>query len=378
MFVSQTHLPQVLGTAHYSDPAVHARELTTMFQPGWHCVAAWDQFRKDGDYITTDLLGAPLILWRRQDQVRAYLNVCTHRFSLLTDKPTGCFQKHMKCQYHGWEFDETGNTCKIPDAQNFRPLQKGELGLKEYRAEMVGQLVFVTLDPQAPPLRDYLGPDLTHLIEDRFSRTHRITYWFVRELPCNWKIVIENLLETYHLENVHQKTFKRFPDPEHCSHTFHSTYDYYIHDYKDEPDYAKAERMVSRFTGQAVDFKWRHIVRYPNIAVGGSGPFHYCQFVFPLAPDRCRLLSYTFHYSGPRGGVWPFLMHRALKRFGTWMGRQINAEDATIYPGVQIGNSTTERPHGGGLISAREERIFAFQKYILAQLDEQPGKPETP
>jgi len=368
MFVSDTHLPQLLENRHYSDPEIHEQELRQMFQPGWHCLAAWDQFKNDGDYLTAELFGAPLILWRRQDQIRAYLNVCTHRFSLLTDQPQGCFKSHMKCQYHGWEYDDDGNTCKIPDAQSFRPLKKGELGLKEYRVEMVGQLVFVTLDPNAPPLQEYLGPDLSHLCSERFSRQHHITYMFDRVHPCNWKIVIENLLESYHIENVHPKTFKRFPVPEHCTHTFHDTYDYYIHDYQDEPDNASAERFVCRLTGQPLDLKWRHILRYPNIAVGGSGPYYYFLIVFPVAPDACRILSYTMHYAGPRGKWWPFLVHRALKRYGTYIGRQINREDAAIYPGIQIGNTSQERPHGGGLISAREERIFAFQKHILAQL----------
>ncbi|MBI1346743.1 Rieske 2Fe-2S domain-containing protein [bacterium] len=374
MFVSQTHLPQLLDTSHYSDEGVHQRERETMFQSGWHCLAAWDQFPKEGDYITSNLLGTPLILWRRQDQIRAFLNVCTHRFSMLTDRPTGCFQKNMKCQYHGWEYDETGNTCRIPDAQSFRPLKKGELGLKEYRVEMVGQLVFVTLNPQAPPLREYLGEDLASLCEERFSKQHHITYWFDREQPCNWKIVIENLLESYHIENVHPRTFKRFPVPEHCTHTFHDTYDYYIHDFKDEPDSANTERFVCHLTGQPLDLKWRHILRYPNIAVGGSGPFYYFLIVFPLTPTTCRLLTYTFHYSGPRGRLWPFLVHRVLKRYGKYLGQQINQEDAAIYPGIQIGNTTQERPHGGGLISAREERIFAFQKYILSQVGRQPAQ----
>jgi choline monooxygenase len=377
VFVHDTHLPQLLSLAHYSDPAVQEREIQRLFLPGWHCLALWEQFRRDGDFKTIEVLGRPLLLWRRGDRIRAFLNVCSHRFSLLTDRPMGCFPGRLKCQYHGWEYDETGNTCKIPDAQSFRPLKKGELGLREYRAELLGQLVFVTLDDAAPPLCDYLGPDLAQLCREHFSMEHRLTYIGDKVQPCNWKIVIENLLESYHIEAVHPRTFRRFPVPEHCTHTFYPTYDYYIHDYRDEPDSVAAEKFICRLTGQPLDLKWRHILRYPNIAVGGSGPWYYLLMVFPLTPATCRFLTFTMHYPGPPGQWKTRLLHRVLKRFGTFMGKQINREDARIYPGIQRGLTAPDRPHGGGLISAREERIFAFQRHLLQHLGDADERPPT-
>ena len=379
MFVSQTHLPQLFDVAHYTDPAFHEREVERLLLPGWHCLAVWDQFPKDGDFRTTELLGRPIILWRTGDQIRAFLNVCSHRFCTLTDKCTGHFAGRMKCQYHGWEYDAQGNTCKIPDAPSFRPLKKGELGLKEYRCELLGQLVFVTLNDDAPALRNYLGPDLTALCEERFTHEHHITQVVDLVVPCNWKIVIENMLDAYHLECVHPKTFKRYPVAEHCSHTFYPTYDYYIHDYQDEPDSAAAERFVCRLTGQPLDLKWRHILRYPNMAVGGSGPWYYMQMMWPQSAESCRILSISMHYSGPRGGLWSFLMHRVLLRIGRHYGRMIIREDAAVFPSIHRGTAAPDRPHSGGLISAREERVFAFQEYVLRETGEPvPERRTTP
>jgi hypothetical protein len=76
-------------------------------------------------------------------------------------------------------------------------------------------------------------------------------------------------------------------------------------------------------------------------------------------------MTFTLHYSGRRGGLWPFLMHRVLKRVGTWSTNRVQGEDADNYPYVHQGTAAPDRPHGGGLISAREERIFAFQEYVL-------------
>lgn len=160
MFISQSHLPQLFDQAHYTDPAFAQTEVDRLFLPGWHCIGALDQFLRDGDFRTAELFGRPLISWRMDGVVRTFLNVCAHRFCVLTDKATGQFAQRIKCQYHGWEYDQSGNTYRIPDARHFRPLNRGELGLREYRTETAGQLVFVTFNDQAPSLEEFLAPEL--------------------------------------------------------------------------------------------------------------------------------------------------------------------------------------------------------------------------
>jgi phenylpropionate dioxygenase-like ring-hydroxylating dioxygenase large terminal subunit len=373
MFVSESHLPQLLEPAHYTDPAFAQLELARLFLPGWHCIGLLDQFRRDGDFCTTALFGRPLISWRIDGVVRTFLNVCAHRFCVLTDRPTGHFPRRITCQYHGWEYDESGNTCRIPDAQHFRPLKKGELGLREYRTETVGQLIFVTLDDRAPGLAEFLSPELVRFCRSHFSPEHRLTQVAEQAVRCNWKVVVENLLEAYHIETVHPRSFKRSPAPEHCSHEFHPTHDHYVHDYSAE-SHATWERRLLRLTGQTPECRWHHILRYPNVALGGAGPCHYVQMIYPTGPDTCRLLWLAMHYSGPRGRVWPFLMHRLIYRGARHFLKQVQREDARIYPSIHRGTAAPDRPHGGGLLSAREERIFAFQEHVLRET----GQPLPP
>lgn len=365
MFVSQTHLPQLLAEAHYVDRAFHEREIDALFMPGWHCVGVADQFPREGDYRTTELFGRPLLCWRVENRFRVFLNVCAHRFCTLTDRPCGRAAGHIKCQYHGWEYDETGNTCRIPDAQSFRPLKKGELGLKEYRTETVGQLIFMTFSDAAPSLAEFLGPELMEICQTWFSPDHRITLVNDLALRCNWKIAIENVLESYHIACVHPQTFTQFPDQARCTHDFHATYDHYIDDYRNHPSSARGERFIQALIGAPTEYRWHHILRYPNVVLGGATPWHYIQMIWPVAPDASRSLTFLMHYSGPKGSAWAFLLHRALKRLGAAFSRRVQQEDADIYPSVHRGTVAPDRPYGGGLISAREERIFAFQEYLL-------------
>src|SRR6185295_14662223 len=32
------------------------------------------------------------------------------------------------------------------------------------------------------------------------------------DYPCNWKVVLENSLESYHIPEVHPRTFRKLPD----------------------------------------------------------------------------------------------------------------------------------------------------------------------
>lgn len=365
MFVTETHLPQLLSVSHYTDPQFYERELEALFRPGWHAVAVLEQLPNVGDYLTAELYGRPLIVWHTANGLKTFLNVCTHRFSTLTDQSHGSCPGRLKCQYHGWEYDGDGNTCKIPDAQSFRPLKKGELGLREYRTETVGQVVFVTLSDTSPPVRDYLGPEIVELFEHWFTPQHRLTLVSPMELSCNWKIALENILESYHIACVHPKSFSEYPQAEHCTHEFHPTYDHYVHDFTDEPRYAKSERTIAKLIGRPPDYQWHHVLRYPNLIVGGAGPWHYVQMVHPTSPTTCRSLWITMHDSGPRASWWAFLLHRVLYRYGRHVALQVQREDAVVYPSVHRGTAAPDRPHGGGLISAREERIFAFQELVL-------------
>jgi hypothetical protein len=112
---------------------------------------------------------------------------------MLSRRPCGHFAENIKCQYHGWEYDCTGNTRKIPDAKSFKPMEKGTLGLTKFRCETAGQLVFVTLDDDAPPLAEFLGEYLFDLCGRWFSADHRLTVPLDIDHECNWKVVVENV-----------------------------------------------------------------------------------------------------------------------------------------------------------------------------------------
>ncbi|HTN76779.1 MAG TPA: aromatic ring-hydroxylating dioxygenase subunit alpha, partial [Pirellulaceae bacterium] len=216
MFVSDTHLPQILPPEAYVSAARHELEFARLFATGWHVVGSTADIPRDGDFFTLQLGAIPLLVRNFAGEFHTFLNVCAHRFCEIASDKCGHSEK-FSCQYHGWEFDAQGDTKRIPDAPSFKPLQKGMLGLTRYRTATCGQLIFVSLASEGPDLRAFLGSSY-ETYERFFSAPYeQVLAWDV-ETESNWKLGVENGLESYHVECVHAGTFGQMPSAEECTH----------------------------------------------------------------------------------------------------------------------------------------------------------------
>ncbi len=371
MFIHDTHLPQILQPEHYNSPEHLDREIEAMFDPGWHCIGDFTDAPNDGDFFTYEFLGRPVITWRTGGEYHTFLNVCTHRFSLLQNKPCGHVGDRLKCMYHAWEYDKHGDTQKIPDAESFRPMLKGELGLTKFRTETVGQLIYITLNEDAPSLREYLGEYLWDRCSEWFSlqRKHCLTFNYIHE--CNWKVVIENVLESYHIVGIHQNTLGQYPEKERCEHEFHKNWDRY-HDNYSQHTVTFGEKVLSKLSKIEFDHTWKHLLRYPNMVVGEVILFNWMQTVIPISPNKCRAVWRYYLNPGEPVGLRPHIVEWVMKRWAKKFFTQVNSEDYAVYPSIHNGIASPERP-GKGLVSIREERIFPFQNYVLRNTSGSPN-----
>lgn len=373
MFVSQSHQPQVLPAEAYYSPEQHRLEMERLFAPGWHCVGTTAEIPAEGDYITLDLLGRPLIVWRREGAIHVFLNVCAHRYTQLTSCPRGQMPT-LRCQYHGWEYGSDGATRTIPDARSFRPLAREMAALTKLRSQTCGQLIFVTLADDAPPLEEYLGPGYP-LAAEVFSHAWRPTLALEQPVEANWKLLLENVLENYHLVAVHGRTFKAFPPEEICHHELapHWTL------YRERSDGRHSHlsgmaRAVAWLVGVEAEIGIDHLHCYPNLVVAKMGLHSWVQVVLPDGPTRARSRWRFFHYAGTAGGSRARLGAWLLRSWGQRFFRQVLEEDGRLLPDVQRGLSAATLPRGG-LISTREERIVHFQSYVARSLGVSPTSP---
>jgi choline monooxygenase len=303
MFVSETHLPQVLAPAYYLDGAVLEREIDRGFLPAWHLVAVSGELPVEGSFVTRSLLGREVILWRRSGRIRAFLNVCPHRFCAVTSRPSGCFTERLRCQHHGWEFDEEGLTRRIPDAPAFRPMEQLRLGLDEFPVATVADLVFVSLAAEPRPLEEFLGPAHALCAERCGGEWEHVWSW-EPECPGNWKLANEITLEGYHAAETHASTLGRFPLPreEAMSHELPSadrcglrvTYAQ-----EDHPDIRASVRQL-RLLGREPEFVYHHLHAFPHFGLIASDAYAVAQAIFPVTPTTHVNRYQMFVYRGRR------------------------------------------------------------------------------
>jgi phenylpropionate dioxygenase-like ring-hydroxylating dioxygenase large terminal subunit len=199
---SRGHLDHIdIAPARYFDPAFHRLEVEWVWSRAWQMACREEQIPEVGDTVIYDIGDASLIVVRTEaDRIRAFHNSCLHRGTQLRTKPghvTG-----FRCPFHGFAWNVDGTLRDIPCAWDFPQVEREVFCLPEAQLGRWGGFVFVNLDPQAPPLDDYLEDLPWHFqdwpLEDRYLAAH-----IVRVMPCNWKVALEAFIEAYHTMATH-------------------------------------------------------------------------------------------------------------------------------------------------------------------------------
>ena len=158
----------------------------------WQPIAALSQL-KENPTKAVRLLGEDLVLFRdRSGTLGLIQESCPHRrVNLLYGIP----EEHgLRCPYHGWLFDETGQCLEMP-AEAPDSTFKDRVTAKSYPVEALGGMVWAWLGPEPRPL----VPHWEAFVKDNVQRD---IGWAV--LPCNWMQIMENSLDPVHVEHLHQ------------------------------------------------------------------------------------------------------------------------------------------------------------------------------
>jgi phenylpropionate dioxygenase-like ring-hydroxylating dioxygenase large terminal subunit len=358
MFTHSSRLEHLLAPEHYFSRQQHENELLHLFAPAWHPAAIVRQLARPGDFVTLELLGKPILLRNFQGEVRAFLNICPHRHSKLTDLPHGNTER-LRCQYHGWEFTADGTTGQIPDARSFKPWDRENSCLSRFRVEACGDVLFVSLQEEGPSLRDWLGP-LWDRWAPSFGQPYQYSHSWGREFPCNWKVVLENSLESYHIPQVHPKTFKDYPEEANSWHELTPNYST-LRTHQPADFVSHIQNWIVRRLGQPVTMEYWHHARHPHITFASLDVHRMLMCVFPTSPTTCYYRTFVFTLRGHRRNPLAWALSRLLRQIISNVSMKVFEEDASIYQSVQRGLEAS--PHRG-VIGTREERIHAFQHHV--------------
>ena len=197
-----------LPPAVYSDTDVFNQETASVFLNDWVFLCAEAKLGNPGDYFAINLAGEPVAVIRGRDgQLRALSNVCRHRGTPLLDDGFGTLAKHIVCPYHAWTFDDTGEFIGAPLTGVIKP-DKAQHCLPVFAVECWQGLVFINLSRQPEPLTERLAGLDNYLGWFELSRFKEAYQMPAEQWNANWKLAVENGIESYHLFKVHKETLE--------------------------------------------------------------------------------------------------------------------------------------------------------------------------
>jgi phenylpropionate dioxygenase-like ring-hydroxylating dioxygenase large terminal subunit len=213
--ITQHHAAAVAGRAitaeRYVSPDWLAREASDLWTKVWMFACLERDVSELGSFQVFDIGRESIVVSRAESGLHAFYNSCQHRGMRIANGQ-GCSQRFV-CGYHGWTYRSDGRLVVVPDNDRFPGgVDRVTHSLQQVQVATFAGMVFVCMDPAAPPLLDYLGlvgermaayrlEDMTHISDQTVG------------LACNWKAVFDNFGELYHVEHIHPQHAELFDCP---------------------------------------------------------------------------------------------------------------------------------------------------------------------
>jgi phenylpropionate dioxygenase-like ring-hydroxylating dioxygenase large terminal subunit len=330
-------LAQSIPWSWYSDPEVLRLEQERIFGRTWQYVGHEGRVEAVGERFAAWAGDVPVLVVRADDGLRAFLNVCRHRGSLLVEGDGA--RASIQCPYHAWTYGLDGSLRAAPRSEREPEFDASELSLVPLRLEAWGPLLFVNPDRDAAPLAETLGPLPDLLPVNELAFHSRDEY----ELGANWKIGCENYLECYHCPVAHKG--------------FSAAYDVDPDAYRLEPssEHVLSQFAPSRGAGEGqFHFIWPNLkvnayAGQPNLSIGP---------LLPAGPERSTgFLDYFFAPDAGEQSVDELLA----------FDRQVGAEDRVLVERVQKGVRSRVLTEGR-LLGESEQLVARFQELVVGAL----------
>lgn len=267
----------------YTSNEVFEAEQDRLFSRSWVLAASSCEVGT-GRYLAVRLGRHPVVLWRDvSGRCRAFRNMCRHRgLPLLEDGP-GRLGHYVTCPYHQWSFALDGGLVNVPQRREFPGLDPEALGLLPLPVMEWHGMIFVStgqatadfdaaIAPLAGRLAEYLDADLVQVATSRYT------------VACNWKFLVENHIDVYHLWYLHQESLRAYDHRafqwEWSGRTWWS--------WEPIKDRASVPESLPGLSGQHGYGIGAHLL-FPNLMII-NGPRYLATYdAAPLAPDRTQI-----------------------------------------------------------------------------------------
>ena len=343
--------------------AFHEHEQQTVFQQEWNCVGRADEIAAHGDFLCHEIAGVAVLVVRQADnRIKAFVNACAHRYACLVAEPSGS-AKRFTCRYHAWTYATSGELVRAPHMEMKDGFEPGQHSLRALQADSWEGFIYVSLAAEPVTRPSEVLATLSEQVVGRYGMSgYQSVLRETVEWDANWKNLIENFIESYHVPVVHGKTFalhKKAPE------------DYFCGEDDDHYCYHRAAQTDTSGLGaahpanQRLQGEWRRMM------------VDFCVFpnhLVTLMPDYLWYISVQAIGTGRMRATWGLAVPPEVladvepDSYAEWLAefrrylQVANDEDKALVEALHSGSASALLPEG--TYHPIERNLWQFTRYL--------------
>lgn len=313
----------------------------------WAAIGFGREVAGPGYVKPVEFMNMPLLMVRdKQDTLRVFHNVCSHRGMLLVHEETQC-RAVIRCPYHSWSYDFDGKLLATPHVGGIEKNQcagfdQTEHGLRPIRCAVWMDIVFVNLSGDAETFEEFIAP-----LENRWQpflggrnsgdimpATTGSTLELA--LACNWKLATENYCEAYHLPWIHPDLDSYSPLDQHFNITDGDNISGQgTHVYELAKSAGTTLPTIHGWPAEKLKYA-EYISLYPNALLGLQADHFFAVIVLPKSAARsCEKLQISYVGDGVSSNDYASCRSKVL---ASW--EKVFREDIFAVEGLQAGRNS--------------------------------------
>ncbi len=271
------------------------QEQALIFEKNWQFAGFIEDLKEN--FLTVQVGRCNLIILKNaQQQLRAYHNLCRHRGTQLL-RTCGKKKKTITCPYHDWSYSLEGELIAVPQEKiEFPELDKSRLGLHKAAVKEWLGMIWVHVDPNAPFFFDWLGEAQKavgpHRVDELVEYPDTATQ---HDIKANWKIIVENYIDGYHLSHLHSNTLDMYNHQQQHSQFVGSHFAFYepLSDkFKHNLKKMSPFPLIEHFTDEQPIGAYVPMF-FPNLGIAATESSWSIFHVIPLTPEVTRVITRT-------------------------------------------------------------------------------------
>ncbi len=340
-----------LPSKSYTDENFWKKECNTVLSDGWLFVGFVHEFKKPGDVIPLFIADKPILLVKDNNKINAFHNVCSHRCLKLVDEKKNV-GKIIRCPYHSWSYDLEGKLKAAPhiggiDQHQPKGFNFSDHGLKKIKIHIWHDWIFINFNGKAKKFEEYAKPLIKKFNDIDLTKLKYGATLDFGKIKTNWKFLIENFIEPYHVQFVHKSTTNQ-PLKDHYTFVDGICYGSGVDVKEEDVKNSKALSVTSQY-----------LSLFPNFIIGTYFPNQVGVYLnVPIAPGITSQKRIIYTTDGKDLGKEEVDMVKNI-----WWS--VHKEDHEMCERLQEGRSSPASEEGGLLSPVWEKGVQAFQKLIV-------------